>query len=142
MLTGTLSRAMDQLAGAYGPDMSSGRWGPAHRAVFANPLWRELPLLGGLLQAALPVGGDASTVDAQAALSTPPFDAVHGASFRGVYDLADPDRSLFVIATGESGNPFSAHLLDLSRLWQRVGTVTIASGGHDDASRLLLSPSP
>ena len=42
-----------------------------------------------------------------------------GAGYRGVYDLADPDSSVFVISTGQSGHPLSRHYDDLSELWRR-----------------------
>ena len=41
------------------------------------------------------------------------------ASLREVINLADLDRSQFVITTGESGQPFSRHMADQSELWQR-----------------------
>jgi hypothetical protein len=39
-----------------------------------------------------------------------PFQNVHGAGYRGVYDFADPDSSVFIIATGQSGHFLSAPL--------------------------------
>src|SRR5690606_33411231 len=48
-----------------------------------------------------------------------PFANVHAAGYRGVYDFADPDSSVFVIATGQSGHPLSRHYDDLSELWRR-----------------------
>ena len=48
-----------------------------------------------------------------------PFAAEDGATFRGVFDLADPDSSVFIISTGQSGHPLSRHYDDLSRLWRR-----------------------
>ena len=44
---------------------------------------------------------------------------VHAWAYRGVYDFADPDSSVFVIATGQSGNPLSRHYDDLGELWRR-----------------------
>jgi penicillin amidase len=44
---------------------------------------------------------------------------VHGAGYRGVYDFADPDSSVFVISTGQSGHPLSRHYDDLGQLWRR-----------------------
>ena len=40
-----------------------------------------------------------------------------GPTYRGLYDLAAPDRSRFVAATGQSGNPLSPHYADLTALW-------------------------
>ena len=34
-------------------------------------------------------------------------------------DLADPDSSVFVIATGQSGHPLSRHYDDMAELWRR-----------------------
>ncbi|MGA0300941.1 MAG: penicillin acylase family protein, partial [Paracoccaceae bacterium] len=35
------------------------------------------------------------------------------------YDFSDPDSSIFVIATGQSGHPLSRHYDDLGQLWRR-----------------------
>ena len=48
-----------------------------------------------------------------------PFENVHGAGYRGVYDFADPDSSVFVSSTGQSGHFLSRHYDDLSQLWRR-----------------------
>ena len=39
-----------------------------------------------------------------------PFGAVHAAGYRAIYDLADPDRSRWIAATGQSGHPLSPPL--------------------------------
>jgi hypothetical protein len=44
---------------------------------------------------------------------------VHRRGYRGVYDFADPDSSVFIIATGQSGHPLSRHYDDLGELWRR-----------------------
>ena len=41
-------------------------------------------------------------------------------------DLADPDRSRYVLAGGQSGNPLSRHYGDLLELWARGDGVPIA----------------
>ena len=48
-----------------------------------------------------------------------PFLNVHGAGYRGVYDFADPDSSVFILSTGQSGHPLSRHYDDLGELWRR-----------------------
>ena len=48
-----------------------------------------------------------------------PFLNVHGAGYRGVYDFADPDSSVFISATGQSGHFLSRHYDDLGQLWRR-----------------------
>ena len=48
-----------------------------------------------------------------------PYLNVHGAGYRGVYDFADPDSSVFITSTGQSGHPLSRHYDDLAGLWRR-----------------------
>ncbi|HEX2114084.1 MAG TPA: penicillin acylase family protein, partial [Alphaproteobacteria bacterium] len=51
-----------------------------------------------------------------------PFEHVHGATLRAIYDLAELENSQFIIAPGQSGNPLSRHWADLVHDW--------ANGGH------------
>jgi len=48
-----------------------------------------------------------------------PFQNVHAAAYRGVYDFADPDSSVFITSTGQSGHFLSRHYDDLGDLWRR-----------------------
>ncbi|MEL7152767.1 MAG: penicillin acylase family protein, partial [Pseudomonadota bacterium] len=48
-----------------------------------------------------------------------PFHSVLGPGYRGVYDFADPDSSVFVTSTGQSGHFLSRHYDDLAQLWRR-----------------------
>ena len=61
-----------------------------------------------------------------------PFAQNHGAGYRAVYDLADPERSVFVISTGQSGNPLSSHYEDYAEPWRDgryLPMLTDRSGG-------------
>ncbi len=133
LLSTTLGRTVGAIAAEQGNNPTGWQWGRVHRARFHNPLWGALPLP----QAELAVGGDAETIDAQGAAGAS-FAAVHGASFRGVYDLGDLDASRFVIATGESGNPFSGHLLDWTSRWQQVRTRTLGIDAQGVSATLEL----
>jgi RimJ/RimL family protein N-acetyltransferase len=44
---------------------------------------------------------------------------VHGAGYRGVYDFADPDSSVFVIGDRAVGPSALRHYDDLGELWRR-----------------------
>lgn len=37
---------------------------------------------------------------------------------RAIFDLSDLDKSLFMIATGQSGNPLSSHYGDMLEDWR------------------------
>ncbi|MBS0560608.1 MAG: penicillin acylase family protein, partial [Proteobacteria bacterium] len=109
LLAGALTRAVADLSARYGADPAAWRWGAAHVAEFAHPLLSRLPVVGGLGVFGIATPGDDTTLDRGGTAPGTGFRSLHGASYRGVYDLADPDRSRFVVAPGQSGNPFSPH---------------------------------
>ncbi|MDO5604687.1 MAG: penicillin acylase family protein [Paracoccus sp. (in: a-proteobacteria)] len=116
-----LDAAILDLSGAYGPDVTSWRWGDAHEAVQTHPALGPIPRLGWIANLRQSLSGGDSTL-ARAPMSgqgSQPFRAVSGAGYRGVYDLADPDSSVFIIASGQSGHPFSRHYDDLAVRWRR-----------------------
>ncbi|MEO0990758.1 MAG: penicillin acylase family protein, partial [Pseudomonadota bacterium] len=51
---------------------------------------------------------------------------VHAAGYRAVYDFADPDSSVFITATGQSGHPLSRYYDDLGELWRRGEYITMS----------------
>src|SRR3546814_17401760 len=91
--------------------MSAWRWGEAHAARFNHALLGRLPVLRDLFTYSIEADGGNDTVNrATARLGGNPdtlFEDVHGAGFRAVSDLENLDRSRFMIATGQSGNPLS-----------------------------------
>ncbi|MCH9020507.1 MAG: penicillin acylase family protein, partial [Proteobacteria bacterium] len=126
------ARALDsgvaELAARYGDDPAAWRWGDAHPAVLAHRVFRGRPLLGALFGISIANGGDPFTVNAAGyALRDPdrPFAQNHGPVFRAIYDLADLERSLFVLTTGQSGNPLSRHYRDFVERWRDHRPFTI-----------------
>jgi penicillin G amidase len=65
---------------------------------------------------------------------------VHGAGLRLVADLADPDRTLAIIATGQSGHPLSAHWGDLLPAWRDGRTVALGRAPEGESGRFRLLP--
>jgi penicillin amidase len=57
-----------------------------------------------------------------------------------VYDLADLDRSLFVVAPGQSGNPLSSHAADFLRRWRDGATITLGPQPVTSAVSIRLLP--
>ena len=104
-------------------------WGEAHPAIFAHPIFRGIPFLGDLTTRSIPSPGDDTTLDRGSPNAS--MQSVHGASYRGVYDLSDLDRSLFMLAPGQSGNPLRTHAGDLLRRWRDGATLTL---GRDPAA--------
>ncbi|MCE5972208.1 penicillin acylase family protein [Sinirhodobacter sp. WL0062] len=116
-----LDDALLELRAKYGTKVESWRWGDAHEALQDHQVLGRAPLLGWVTNIRQSTsGGDFTLMRGMTKGTEPnPFANVHAAGFRGVYDFADPDSSVFVIATGQSGHPLSRHYDDLSVLWRR-----------------------
>ena len=120
-LGAALDAALATLSRKLGGDPATWRWGSVHQVRFEHPFWRSVPLIGAFAGVSVEVDGGSDTINRGASrLADPdhPFAAVHGASFRGVYDLGDLGNSCFVLSTGQSGNPLSRHYQDMTSLWR------------------------
>ncbi len=138
-LSSSLTVAMASLAVTFGPDPAGWRWGTAHPALFGHPLLRAVPWLNRIVEARILAPGGETTVD-RGGLRPGSFDSVHGASFRGVYDLADLDRSLFVVAPGQSGHPASPLARNFLRRWRDGAAVMLGPYGGSTDVEIILSP--
>ena len=105
----------------YGPALESLRWGDAHQATHDHTVLGDIGWVSWLVNIRQSTsGGDYTLQRAMTRGSGPnPFENVNGAGYRGVYDFADPDSSVFIISTGQSGHPLSRHYDDLGELWRR-----------------------
>lgn len=119
LLAAALDRAVAAGTARWGDDLRSWRWGDAHRAAFVNRIYGMLPVAGEFANRRPPLDGGNHTLLRAGWRSGDglAFDAVHGAGLRMVLDMAQPDRSRFVIATGQSENPLSPHYDDQMMLW-------------------------
>ncbi len=148
-LSSALDQTLRELVEAHGDDIERWRWGAEHYAHFRHPMLGRIPVLKHVGDIRFPSSGGAFTVNRGQYLGSDrsaPFANVHGPGFRAVYDLSRLDDSLFVIATGQSGNPLSGHYRDLAPLWAegryiRIGGLAAASD-DSDAKLLRLTPEP
>lgn len=101
--------------------LESLRWGDAHQATHDHPVLGEVPILRFFVNIRQSTsGGDNTLLRGRTSGEDPdPFQNVHGAGYRGVYDFEDPDSSVFVTSTGQSGHFLSRHYDDLAQLWRR-----------------------
>jgi penicillin amidase len=101
--------------------LESLRWGDAHQATHDHPVLGDVPVLRYFVNIRQSTsGGDNTLQRGRTKGSDPdPFHNVHGAGYRGVYDFADPDSSVFISSTGQSGHFLSRHYDDLAQLWRR-----------------------
>ncbi|MCA1774475.1 MAG: penicillin acylase family protein [Loktanella sp.] len=105
----------------YGTTIASLRWGDAHQATHDHQVLGEVPVLNWFVNIRQSTSGGDNTLERgrTSGVGRNPFQNVHAAGYRGVYDFADPDSSVFITATGQSGHPLSRHYEDLGELWRR-----------------------
>ena len=116
-----LDDALVWIEETYGTTLASLRWGTAHEAVHEHSVLGEVPVLRYFVNIRQSTSGGDFTLQrgATSGDEANPFQNVHAAGYRGVYDFADPDSSVFIIATGQSGHFLSRHYDDLGQLWRR-----------------------
>lgn len=115
-----LDTAVMQLTQASGRDVAGLRWGDAHRAVAEH---RPMSNVSGLrrlfeLRAAYP--GDTHTINVGSLShrTEAPFSTRHTATLRAIYDLgALESSSVFILSSGQTGNPFSDDYASMLPLW-------------------------
>lgn len=123
MLARSLEAVVDELTERLGGEPELWQWGRAHPAVSTHRPFGRHWLLSGWFDLRSPSGGGPSTINL--ARHDPwdpvaPFENRWAAGYRAVYDLADPDASRFMQATGQSGHRFSPHYDDLVAPWSEV----------------------
>ncbi|WP_374645397.1 penicillin acylase family protein [Tabrizicola sp.] len=116
-----LDEALLELTERYGDNLESWRWGDAHQATHDHPVLGDVPFLKYFVNIRQSTSGGDDTLMRGVTRGTgpEPYQNVHSAGYRGVYDFADPDSSVFITATGQSGHPLSRHYDDLGELWRR-----------------------
>ena len=121
MAINALDEALLRLTERYGENVESWRWGDAHMATHMHSVLGDVPLVRHFVNIRQSTsGGDHTLMRAQTSGREPePFANVHGPVYRGVYDFADPESSVFILSTGQSGHPLSRHYDDLGDLWRR-----------------------
>ncbi|WP_171129762.1 penicillin acylase family protein [Ruegeria sp. HKCCA5014] len=116
-----LDDALIWITERYGGALEALRWGDAHQATHDHPVLGEVPVLRYFVNIRQSTsGGDNTLLRGRTSGEGPdPFQNVHGAGYRGVYDFADPDSSVFITATGQSGHFLSRYYDDQAQLWRR-----------------------
>ncbi|QDY69033.1 penicillin acylase family protein [Qingshengfaniella alkalisoli] len=121
MARASLDDALQWISENFRGSLDSLRWGDVHVATHDHAVLGDVPILSWFVNIRQSTsGGDNTLMRGVTRGSGPnPFENVHGAGYRGIYDMADPDSSLFVISTGQSGHPLSRYYDNLGELWRR-----------------------
>ena len=141
-----LERALDRLTADQGADMTKWQWGKAHPAAHRHPLFDTVPLLRDIASVRFPSDGGSQTLNRAVPMfgGSQPFEASHGAGYRGIYDFSDLDNSRFAIPLGQSGNMLSPWAHNFVDRWRSLGYVEIAGTraeiGRSAVGTITLSP--
>ena len=116
-----LDDALIWIGERYGTSLESLRWGDAHQATHDHRVLGSVPVLRYFVNIRQSTSGGDNTLQRGLTSGTgpDPFQNVHGAGYRGVYDFADPDSSVYIVSTGQSGHFLSRHYDDMAQLWRR-----------------------
>lgn len=125
-----LQDAITEVRRHYGDDPAQWHWGRAHVSVFANQPLGKLPGLGWFFNVETESAGGMDSVnvsgyryDEQTGL----YRGESGPAFRAIYDLAEPDKSVFILGTGQSGRPWSPHYRDMTSAWAEGGYLPLTT---------------
>ena len=102
--------------------MMAWRWGAAHVALHEHRPFGRVPWLARWFDITVPSPGGPYTVDVGRSNffdEARPFANRHAASLRAIYDLGDPEASLYIHSGGQSGNPLSRDYRAFSAAWAR-----------------------
>jgi penicillin G amidase len=114
----SLNDTLTYLSKKYGSKINNWKWGNYHKAVhFHNPFGTQ-NILHWLFNISHNVSGSKYTLKGGKIKYSNDDKIIssYGSVYKGIYDMGDPDSSLYIISTGQSGHFFSKHYDDLSKL--------------------------
>ncbi len=115
-----MTKTIEELTHTYGTDTSKWTWGKEHILQQTHRPMSQVPQVKDIFELSSPISGSRYTVSVsgvsnnKAQLNHSSF----GPSYRGIFDMSDLNRSIFIQPTGQSGNPLSSHYGDLFPRWR------------------------
>src|SRR5699024_8263603 len=106
-----------ELEETYGANQTAWQWGEYHQVQFKHPLSAANRLLGYVFNKKDPVPVDGSAVTPMAAKHDGTGMVNHGASWRFVIDMAEPQKAYHIVAPGQSGHLKSPWYSDQTEDW-------------------------
>ncbi|WP_088282074.1 penicillin acylase family protein [Ideonella sp. A 288] len=141
-----LTEALDELQVLQGANPATWRWDRTHLARSEHRPFSRVKALARWFELRTSVGGDTYTVNVSRVGLVPDaatgefYLSDHGASLRGLYDLADPNRSRIMHSTGQSGVPWSPLYRSFVEPWTRVEFVPLWPAPGARSEVLVLTP--
>ncbi|MFN0025991.1 MAG: penicillin acylase family protein [Acidimicrobiales bacterium] len=110
LVVDAVSAGRAELSARFGSDPSGWAWGDLHHLTPLHPLGQQLG--EAVRPESGPLSGGSGCVMATNQLAGISYAALTGSTARYLWDLADPDRSGWVVPLGASGDPASSHFAD------------------------------
>ena len=120
IITLSFLEAVENIEEKFGKRVSLWKWGRMHTVEYKHPFGKQFPL--NLIYNIGPVKADGGRYvinNIGHKVAKKGFEVVHAPATRRLIDMANPKRSLGVIPTGVSGNPFSNHFSDQLELYHK-----------------------
>ncbi len=113
----SIKDTLREIKGKIGSQKDDWTWGKLHRNYFVHPLGRVKFLDKIFNYGPTPASGDPDTVNNTHFSYRRPYDVVIIPSYRMIMDLSDINSGLWIIPTGQSGNPFSRYYTNMTGYW-------------------------
>ncbi|MBU1194249.1 MAG: penicillin acylase family protein [Proteobacteria bacterium] len=118
ILSSAWFQTMDALQQFAGNDPEKWLWEDFHTVEYVHPLGRKKPLNKLFNVGPFKSEGSRDVLNYQGfRISPPPFTVYIGPSTRRIIDFADPDHSLGINPTGQSGNFLDPHFDDQAQMY-------------------------
>jgi penicillin amidase len=116
----SFSEAVAELTGKLGGDPEKWKWGDIHTTHFNHVLAR-IPGMEGIFSVPpVPTPGSRYTVNVSAFDYDKSYEVTAISSYRQIIDWGNPDKSLSMHSTGQSGLLFNPHYSDMVQPWLKV----------------------
>lgn len=140
VLTDSLAETIKKLADEYGDDVKKWKWGDYHKVQFYHPLSSANSILAYFFnrEKPIPVGGSHVTL-MEAGYDKETGEVNHGASWRFVIDMANPEVGYHIVGPGQDGHFKSKWYHDQMPDWVD-GTYHETKIRNVEGSKLVLTP--
>ncbi|UTW56683.1 penicillin acylase family protein [Kordiimonas sp. SCSIO 12610] len=118
---------ISDLTAKHGSDWKQWKWGNVHILTQSHRPFSQVDGIKDYFEIKAPVNGSTNTINVAGNSTNPNSLHVsgHGPSYRGLFDMNDLEKSLYIQPTGQSGNPFSHHYSDLFPYWLKTEFIEI-----------------
>lgn len=125
----SLADALTELEKKLGRNVADWQWGNLHKVVFKHSFSGQASIIDKFINIGpYSISGDGTTIfNTEYPFSEPNkeigllnhehYENVLGPQIRFIYDFDAPDEFYLILTTGQSGNIFSDHYNDMTKLW-------------------------